>query len=210
MLKQFGLVIPIILFTVNKRKHYQDPSKKNALCISLLFASMIITMLLYINNYYMRILSLLVTGKTSTMIVEGRDNNDQPYRVLITSSNGQYDSVSIITKSRFGFWCKTQESELSRVKSERCGLGWVVIDLTQDVLPAKRVYEVHQVYIGNNAIEEIFIESGIIPDSVSFDIQQKGSSYYLHLSGVGGVEILKDIDSIDIQAILKPFCQQLD
>ena len=158
----------------------------------------------------MRILSLLVTGKTSTMIVEGRDNNDQPYRVLITSSNGQYDSVSIITKSRFGFWCKTQESELSRVKSERCGLGWVVIDLTQDVLPAKRVYEVHQVYIGNNAIEEIFIESGIIPDSVSFDIQQKGSSYYLHLSGVGGVEILKDIDSIDIQAILKPFCQQLD
>lgn len=176
---------------------------KKPLIIILAAAALLVTALsaAWAKNFY---ITLLISGYSTSdvkIIDTSHNENDKEFKVIKTSSKDKSDALAILTKNSLGIWSITQKQE--NIESRPITtIGWVNKgEVKRYTFKDGGVIENEWniVYCGNNAIKLIQFNPGQIPENVTVNIQQNGSSYLIHLISFADSNT---VSKFDVPAIL--------
>lgn len=128
--------------------------------------------------------SLYVNGfKSPKVMYCGINDKGDEYKV-VRDDHGEELKLCLCEKDQFGFW-KVVLIQTDPGKNGLVALGWMATKEMQRFHfedDPKFVFEVHQVYCGNNAVKSIEGIEKLLGPNITVGIAQSGSEYTLHFT----------------------------
>lgn len=176
--------------------------KRSVVCLlALLLLIFAVTLVAYHNSYTIALNKAGLSTKSMNYVDTGIDDNGNEYRVVFQFLPENTVKIVFLTKDDFGIWRVTEEASGSEAEAEYITMAWMRFASIRrfDVNDQVRFdCEVHKVYGGNNASEQIEIPMELLPSNVSVNIFQSGNTYVIHFVGYGNNETLEQFYFTDI------------
>lgn len=153
-------------------------------------------------NFY---ITLILAGykPTSIQVIDtSNDENEKEFKVIKTRTNKNKDTLAILTKNALGIW-KISETQENTEDSLMSTIGWVKKgELKRFSFKdgGNIENEWNVVYTGNNAAKLIYFNPGQLPENITVNIQQNGTSYLIHVISFADSDILS---KFNVSAILE-------
>lgn len=167
------------------------------LMVSLLMLILVAGLIVYHNSYSIALKKAGLSKSSINYIDSGINDNGNEYRVVFQYMPENTVKCALLTKDKLGIWKITEEEYGPTSDSNYLNMGWMRFASIRRYAVNDQTAinsEVHQVYGGNNAINQIEIPYDLLPANVCVDVFQAGAVYLIHFVAYGDAETLNQIN----------------
>ena len=164
-----------------------------AMCACLFFWSGSFERVLYLGSF----------SSEALVFFQGQDIYGDEYRVVMEYDWDGSPKLALLTKGKWNTWELSKSVYPSKV-TPNPSIGWINSDGLAAAEVADQPVERHKAYCGNDAVKDIQIPEGMLPETVSVEIYQNGQAYVLHLTAcTSSQEEVEQWKSLDIIQLLR-------
>ncbi len=172
--------------------------KRTSVYILVIAFALVSTVLLFVYfNSYSIALSKIGLSKNSVVNVDvGLDDNGNEYRIVFQYLPNNALKFAHLAKNTYGIWTVTEEAHGPDSPSQYISMGWMrIAGMRRYAMEDPNVeFEVHNMYGGMNAIEQVKVPVDLLPSNVTVNVFQAGELYVIHFIAYGNAEALNQID----------------
>ena len=167
-----------------------------------LIAAMGVSLFLWSGSFE-RVLYLGSFSNEAVVLSQGQDTYGEEYRVVMEYDLDGTPKLALLTKGKWNIW-KLSKSVYSSKVTPNPSIGWIDSGEIAAAEGLDQPVERHKAYCGKDAVKDIQIPEGMLPETVSVEIYQKGQTYVLHLAAyTSSQEEAEQWKALDIIQLLR-------